>query len=89
MTLAHAVLALAVSVVFLGTLLALAVGAAAKRIERAVAETVTGLFETGARPEVDYPRFDEVLAQLHLAQSEDIAFGGELTLEYEPQPVTF
>lgn len=54
-----------------------------------MAEAVGGVYETGARPEVDYPIFDEELARIHLDTAEDIQFSGELTLEYEPVDVDF
>lgn len=52
-----------------------------------MAEAVGGMYETGVRPEVDYPAFDEALARIHLDTAEDIQFSGELALEYDVQDV--
>jgi hypothetical protein len=49
-----------------------------------MSEAVAGIYETGARPEVDYALFDEELARIHLETAEEINYGGELSLEYEP-----
>ena len=80
---------LVVALVAHAVLVAVCVERAGKRIARAMAEAVSGMYETGARPEVDYPIFDEALARIHLEQAEDIQFGGELSLEYDPQKVDF
>lgn len=86
MTLELAVLVLAGSLVILGVLVALAVVDASKRISRSVAESVSGVFDSGVRPELDYPLFDEALAKLHVELGGDeAALTGELQLEFEPQ----
>lgn len=87
MELSHAVLVLAGSLVVLAIVVAAAVVRASEHIARAVAEGISGVFDTGARPEIDYEVFDEALAALHLQQAEEIQYGGELTLEYDPVPV--
>ena len=88
MELTHAVLVLAVSLVVSAALVAAAVVTAGRRLVGAV-NGLSGLYPTGVRPEVDYPVFDEALAKLHLEQAEEIQYGGEMTLEYEPLKVEF
>lgn len=58
-------------------------------LKRSLVELASGIYERGERPESDYPLFDEELARIHLDTGEDINFGGELSLEYDPVPVDF
>lgn len=87
MELSHAVLVLAVSLAVVGTAVAVAVARAGRRIAQAAADTLVTVLDRGVGPQIDYPAFDEALAALHLQQAEEIHYGGQLTLEFEPEPV--
>lgn len=54
-----------------------------------MSEVASGIYERGERPEQDYPLFDEELAKLHLDMGEDINYGAQLTLEYDPVKVDY
>lgn len=62
---------------------------AAHKFNRAMSEVASGIYERGERPEQDYPLFDEELAKLHLDMGEDINYGAQLTLEYDPVKVDY
>lgn len=81
------VLVLSVSVVAHAILVGRAAAKATTDLKTAVLELTAGIYERGERPESDYVLFDEELSRIHLEQGEDINFGGELALEYDPLDV--
>lgn len=81
-------LVLSGSLVGLGTLVAVAIARATSRIVAAI-DRSSGMYPDGVQTEVEYKAFDEELARIHLeAELEDLDYG-DLTLEYEPEPVEY